>query len=172
MRRRRSSRWMAVLSVMLLLVLTAVPVAAQDEGEFPLTILHTNDVHAHIEQFDSSGGECSEDAAAAGECFGGVSRRATKINEVMSSGDNVILVDAGDEFQGSLFFTQYKGAATAELMDMLGYQAMAVGNHEFDDGPATLGEFIDSVPFPVLSANIVASAEPALDGKILASRSS
>jgi len=60
----------------------------------------------------------------------------------------------------------YKGAAAQEMMNRLGYDAMAVGNHEFDDGPSTLARFIDGANFPVLSANINASAEPALAGKI------
>jgi 5'-nucleotidase len=76
------------------------------------------------------------------------------------------LVDAGDQFQGTLFYNQYKGGEAQEMMNLLGYQAMAVGNHEFDDGPGTLGSFINGAQFPVLSANIDASAEPELAGKI------
>ncbi len=82
---------------------------------------------------------------------------------------NPIVVDAGDQFQGSLYYTQYRGLEAADYMPMLGYQAMAVGNHEFDDGPANLAKFIDAVGLPVLSANIDASADPDLAGKIAAS---
>ena len=59
-----------------------------------------------------------------------------------------------------------RGQEAADYMPMLGYQAMAVGNHEFDDGPANLAKFIDAVGLPVLSANIDASADPDLAGKI------
>lgn len=163
MRQRRVVQWLVVVGV-LALALAALPAAAQEGGDFTLTVLHTNDTHAHIEQFDSGGSTCNEEKAAAGECFGGVARRATKIAELRGTASNPILVDAGDQFQGTLFYTQYKGAEAAEFMTMLGYEAMTLGNHEFDDGPANLGNFLDSVSFPVVSSNIDASAEPAIDG--------
>lgn len=144
----------------------ATPAVAQEDAGFTLTILHTNDTHARIEQFAGSSSTCSEEQAASGACVGGVARRATKIAELMGSATNPILVDAGDQFQGSLYYTQYRGEEAAEFMPMLGYQAMAIGNHEFDDGPANLARFIDSVGLPVLSANIDASADPDLAGKI------
>ncbi len=135
-------------------------------GDYTLTILHTNDVHAHVDQFTQYGSFCSDEDAAAGNCFGGVARRATKISEIQAQGGNTILIDAGDAFQGTLFFTQYKGAAAQHFMNRLGYQAMAVGNHEFDDGPPTLATFIKGADFPVLSANIDASGDPSLAGLI------
>ncbi|GIK72391.1 MAG: multifunctional 2',3'-cyclic-nucleotide 2'-phosphodiesterase/5'-nucleotidase/3'-nucleotidase [Chloroflexota bacterium] len=150
----------------IILAVGASPAVAQEDTGFTLTILHTNDTHARIEQFAGSGSTCSEEQAAAGQCVGGVARRATKIAELMGSATNPILVDAGDQFQGSLYYTEYRGAEAAEFMPMLGYQAMAIGNHEFDDGPANLAKFIDSVGLPVLSANIDASADPDLAGKI------
>jgi len=155
--------------VAILLVFGSLPVSAQDDAGFTVTVLHTNDTHSHIEQFDSFSSSCSEEEAAAGECFGGIARRATKLAELRASATNPILVDAGDQFQGSLYYTQYRGQEAADYMPMLGYQAMAVGNHEFDDGPANLAKFIDAVGLPVLSANIDASADPDLAGKIAAS---
>jgi len=141
---------------------------AQDAGDFTLTILHTNDTHAHIEQYDGSTTTCDDETAAAGECIGGVARRATLIGQLRQAapGGNAVLLDAGDQFQGTLFYTEYKGDEAVKFMHELGYQAMAVGNHEFDDGPVNLGRFLDQVKFPIVSANIDASAEPALDGKI------
>lgn len=159
--------WLHITLILaLLLTFGAAPVTAQEDG-FTLTILHTNDTHSHIEQFAGSGATCSEEQAAASECVGGVARRATKIAELMGTATNPILVDAGDQFQGSLYYTQYRGDEAAEFMPLLGYQAMAIGNHEFDDGPANLAAFIDKVGLPVLSANIDASADTDLAGKIL-----
>lgn len=169
MRQKQVVRWLVVVGMLMALVLVAMPAAAQESGDFTLNVVHTNDTHAHIEQFDSSGRSCSEAKAAAGECFGGVARRATKIEELRSAAANPILVDAGDQFQGTLFYTEYRGAEAAEFMNMLGYQAMTLGNHEFDDGPGNLGKFLDSVNFPVISSNIDASAEPAIDGKFVKS---
>ena len=82
------------------------------------------------------------------------------------AGDNLLVLDAGDPFQGSLFYTTYKGAAEAEFMETIGYDAMAVGNHEFDDGPIKLAEFIDMVSFPVISGNLDLSAEALLVDRV------
>ncbi|MGD2146044.1 MAG: 5'-nucleotidase C-terminal domain-containing protein, partial [Anaerolineae bacterium] len=121
-----------------------------------ITILHTNDTHAHLEPFQPFGEVLQ----------GGVARRYTAIQQVKAEGGNVILVDAGDAFQGTLYFNVWQGEEEAYFMNALGYQAMAVGNHEFDSGPAALGDFIELADFPVLSANIDASAEPTLAGLI------
>ena len=138
------------LSVATLPVYTSGRVQAQEGKDFTLTILHTNDVHAHYEPFDSSGGSCDEDE----ECWGGAARTATKIDEVEGEGGNVLLLDAGDQFQGTLFFNQYKGQAARELMNDMGYQVMTLGNHEFDSGPDVLTAFVEQVNFPIISANL------------------
>jgi 5'-nucleotidase/UDP-sugar diphosphatase len=66
---------------------------------------------------------------------------ATAINtlrdELTAAGENVIVLDAGDQYQGSLLFTTYKGAVAAEFMEAIGFDAMALGNHEFNNGPET-----------------------------------
>lgn len=136
--------------------------AGMAQAEYTLTILHTNDFHARFEPVSKYDSGCSEEDNAAGDCFGGAARLATAIAAARARTDNALLVDAGDPFQGTLFYTHYKGQAAAELMARLGYDAMAVGNHEFDDGPEVLGRFAASVPFPVLMANADLSAEPLL----------
>ena len=78
----------------------------------------------------------------------------------------MILVDAGDQFQGSLFYTAWHGEAELAVMHQIGTEVMAVGNHEFDNGPANLARFIRAARFPVVSANIDASAQPDLAGLI------
>ena len=67
-------------------------------------------------------------------------------------------MDGGDQFQGTLFYTYYKGKLAAEMMNKLGYDGMTVGNHEFDDGPEVLRGFMDAVNFPVLMSNADLSA--------------
>ena len=163
---RTATRLLITLAVMTALVMSLVPAAMAQGGDFTVTLLHTNDVHARIMQFDKYGGSCSDDAAAEGTCFGGVARRATKIAEIRAEGGNILLVDAGDQFMGTLFFTQYKGEEAQRFMNKMAYDAMAVGNHEFDDGPGTSGSFIRGANFPVLSANINADNEPQLAGLI------
>ncbi len=75
-------------------------------------------------------------------------------------------MDGGDQFQGTLFYTYYKGKVAAEMMNKLGYDAMTVGNHEFDDGPEVLRGFVDAVDFPILMSNADISGEPLLAGAI------
>ncbi|NBN78648.1 multifunctional 2',3'-cyclic-nucleotide 2'-phosphodiesterase/5'-nucleotidase/3'-nucleotidase [Microvirga tunisiensis] len=139
-------------------------------ADYSITILHTNDLHSRIEQINKFDSTCSADENQKGECFGGVARVKAKIDErrkaLAAEGKNVIVLDAGDQFQGSLFYTTYKGKDTAEFMNMIGYDAMAVGNHEFDDGPQGLADFIGQVRFPVISGNTDVTGEPLLNGKL------
>ncbi|MEL7302516.1 MAG: 5'-nucleotidase C-terminal domain-containing protein [Pseudomonadota bacterium] len=139
-------------------------------AEFTLNILHINDVHSRIEPINKFSATCNPKENAAGECFGGMARLKTAIetrrSALMSAGRNVLTLDAGDQFQGSLFYATYKGAVAAELMNRIGFDAMAVGNHEFDDGPEALAKFADAVTFPLLFANTNIAKEPMLAGKI------
>ena len=91
---------------------------------FDLTILHTNDVHARIQQFNAFGSECRAQDAEAGACFGGEARRMTKVNEIRSQRPNVLLLDGGDRFVGTLWFTQFKGIADSTFMNRFPYDAM------------------------------------------------
>ncbi|PRY78244.1 5'-nucleotidase [Yoonia maritima] len=131
-------------------------------ADYSLTILHTNDFHARFEPISKYDSGCSSEDNAAGECFGGTARLVTAIADARARSNNSILVDGGDQFQGTLFYTYYKGAMAAEFMNKLGYDAMTVGNHEFDDGPEVLRGFMDSVEFPVLMSNADVSGEPLL----------
>jgi len=141
-------------------------VVTAQEGDFTLVVLHTNDVHGRVLQFNRFGSACGEEDAAEGNCFGGVARRATMIDSIRDEGGNVILVDGGDQFQGTLFYNQYKGEEAQRFMNALGYNAMTIGNHEFDDGPGVLGSFVQGADFPVVSANVDVSNEPALAGLV------
>ena len=78
-------------------------------------------------------------------------------------------MDGGDQFQGTLYYTYYKGKAAAEMMNAMGYDGMTVGNHEFDDGPEVLAGFMAAVDFPVVMSNADVSREPALAGKLMPS---
>lgn len=140
------------------LALTAGMAAA----EYKLTILHTNDFHARFEPISKYDGPCSAEDNGAGECFGGSARMMTAIADARAKTNNSILVDGGDQFQGTLFYTYYKGMLAAEMMNQMGYDAMTVGNHEFDDGPEVLAGFMAAVKFPVLMSNADVSAEPLL----------
>ncbi len=155
-RRRTALTLSLALAVVAMLAIAFVPGVAADEP-FTLTILHTNDTHANIQP-------CM--ATCNNQNLGGVARRATAIQQVKAEGGNVLLVDGGDYFQGTLFFNYWQGQEAAYFMEALGYDAAGIGNHEFDSGPATLARFIEAVEFPVTSANIDASAQISLTGLI------
>ncbi len=140
--------------------------AGAASAEYSLTILHTNDFHDRYEPISAYDGPCAAEDNTAGECFGGSARLVTALAKARARSNNTILVDGGDQFQGTLFYTHYKGVMTAEFMNKLGYDAMTVGNHEFDDGPEVLAGFIEAVGFPVLMSNADVSMEPLLAEKI------
>ncbi len=108
-----------------------------------ITILHTNDVHAHVDEW-----------VTGGVTVGGAARLASVVEGLRAGEENVLLFDAGDQFMGTLFYRVYRSAVLTATMNALGYDAMVVGNHEFDDGPTELARFIASANFPVLGANV------------------
>lgn len=140
-------------------------------ADYSLTILHTNDFHSRFEPINKFDSGCKSQDNIDGKCFGGSARLVTAINEARARNENNILVDGGDQFQGSLFYTYYKGKMTAEFMKIMKYDAMTVGNHEFDDGPEVLRGFMESVDFPVLMSNADVSREPHLAGILMKSTS-
>ncbi|WP_417525681.1 bifunctional metallophosphatase/5'-nucleotidase [Marinovum sp.] len=151
------------MSVRLLTSAAALALSAGvASAEYSLTILHTNDFHARFEPISKYDSGCSAEDDAEGKCFGGSARLMTAINEAKARSNNWVLVDGGDQFQGTLFYTYYKGKLAAEMMNQMGYTAMTVGNHEFDDGPEVLRGFMDAIDFPILMSNADVSREPLL----------
>jgi 5'-nucleotidase len=136
-----------LLIVAVLLASVAALVGAQDEETFALTIMHTNDVHAgHEPNSDGNGGQAIMRAV---------------VEQIRAEGGNNIFLDAGDRFTGTLFHTLYLGQDNVQIMNLLGYDAMTLGNHEFDNGDDVLKAFIEGLEFPVTTANIT------VDGTIL-----
>ncbi|MCI1773900.1 MAG: 5'-nucleotidase C-terminal domain-containing protein [Paenibacillus lautus] len=117
---------------------------------FPLTILHTNDTHANLDTVSSSDN---------------IARRVTAIKEAKANAVNPLLVDAGDVFSGTLYFNQYLGLADLEFMNLVQYDAMTFGNHEFDKGSEVLNDFIEHAEFPFVSSNVNFSADALLTQK-------
>ena len=124
--------------------------ASPAEGALSLTILHTNDTHSHIAGINKYGNACFDDT----DCRGGLARIAPAIRTAKSQNDNVIALDAGDQFQGTLFYSVNKWPMLAELDQHMPYDAMTLGNHEFDEGCLELTRFLAALPFPVLAANL------------------
>ncbi|MBX3598092.1 MAG: 5'-nucleotidase C-terminal domain-containing protein [Rhizobiaceae bacterium] len=154
---------MAALSVSALGLSTAVSFA-----DYTLNILHINDWHSRIESNNKYESTCSAEEETENKCIGGAARLLTAINQERAKldGQNVLLLNGGDNFQGSLFYTTYKGKAEAEFLNQMKFDAMTVGNHEFDDGEDALAPFLDVIQFPVLSANVQANAASKVGDRI------
>lgn len=124
----------------------ANPFAAQAKKSITkLTILHTNDVHSRIDPFPADG---SRNAG-----LGGVARRATLIKQIRAEEEHVLLLDAGDIFQGTPYFNLYGGELEIKLMSKLGYDAATIGNHDFDCGITGFEKQLKHASFPFLIAN-------------------
>ncbi len=137
-------------------------------ADYTLNILHINDWHSRIESNNKYESTCSAEEEGKDECIGGAARLIPAIaaEREKLAGQNVLLLNGGDNFQGSLFYTTYKGAVEAEFLNQMKFDAMTVGNHEFDDGEDALAPFLDVIKFPVLSANVKASAASKVGDRI------
>jgi 5'-nucleotidase len=114
-------------------------------GLIKLTIVHTNDMHCHIEPFPTT------DAEYPGQ--GGMVRIASMVEEFRHENPNLLLLDAGDMFQGTPYFNYYKGNLMVEVMNKMGYNAGTIGNHEFDNGLGDIQSAIKVANFPLISSN-------------------
>ena len=110
-----------------------------------ITILHTNDVHSHVDPFPASHPRFPN--------LGGAARRAALIQSIRNENPDVLLLDAGDIFQGTPYFNFYGGELEFRLMNRMGYEAATLGNHDFDNGLAGLLAQLPNASFSFLSAN-------------------
>ncbi len=130
-----------------------------------LRVLHVNDVHSHLEPVDLKvqidGTNYTYVQA------GGYARIANYVKNIKNSEKNVLFLDAGDAVQGTLYYTEFKGEADSEVMNLMDIDAFVLGNHEFDNGAETLAEkFVNYSNFPIICADIDFSKLPTLDEKI------
>jgi len=137
-------------------------------ADYTLNILHFNDWHSRIEGNNKYESTCSADEETKGECIGGAGRLITAIAQERKKleGQNVLLLNAGDSFQGSLFYTTYKGTVEEEFLNQMKPDAVTLGNHEFDDGESALVPYLDKAKFPIVSANVVPNDKSGAAGKI------
>ncbi|WP_395044379.1 bifunctional metallophosphatase/5'-nucleotidase [Flavobacterium sp.] len=110
-----------------------------------ITILHTNDVHSYIDPFPADHPKNPN--------MGGVARRAALIETIRKENQNVLLVDAGDIFQGTPYFNYYGGELEFKLMSMMKYDFATIGNHDFDNGIDGLMAQMPNAKFNFVSAN-------------------
>lgn len=137
--------------------LLAAPLIGRSAGLFEtpaqLTILHTNDTHSRIDPFPMDGGRNAG--------MGGVAARSELIRRIRSEEDQVLLLDAGDIFQGTPYFNIYKGEPELKAMTAMGYDAATVGNHDFDAGIENLAMQMSAhARFPMIISNYNFSGTP------------
>ncbi len=119
-----------------------------DDKNFNLSLMHTNDTHAQLDN---------------------VAKRVTAVKEVRAKKPSALLIDAGDVFSGTLYFNEFKGQADLEFMNLMKYDMMTFGNHEFDLGSSDTGhkelaDFIKGAKFPFVSSNVNFSKDDSFDG--------
>lgn len=144
------SFWLGLLLAILLLpgqAWSACPGGSDTPVSATLTILHTNDLHAHL--LPSRTGK------------GGLANLAAYIKQVRASEPNVLVLDAGDMTQGTPVSSLFLGKPVFEVMNAIGYDAATLGNHEFDNGPSLIAEYRAIARFPLISANILIGGKPA-----------
>ncbi len=117
-----------------------------------ITILHTNDVHSRLDPFPMDGSR--------NQGLGGVAARAALIEEIRSENQQVLLLDAGDIFQGTPYFNMYKGEPEMKAMHMMNYDAATMGNHDFDAGLENFATQLQHGGFPLLIANYEFTGTP------------
>ena len=125
--------------------------AAEKDKDFTLTIIHTNDLHAHEEPFQDNG-----------KTIGGWAGVGQVIRSLKKQYPDALIVDAGDMFQGSLLYNKFKGDIEVNLLNKMGYEIFTIGNHEFDDGSKNLADQLAKAKFDIISSNIDATAVPEL----------
>ncbi|HWV20292.1 MAG TPA: bifunctional metallophosphatase/5'-nucleotidase [Devosia sp.] len=137
-------------------------------AEFTLNILHINDFHSRFDPITGSDSNCDAETDAKGECFGGIARLKTIIDDTRAKYENgnSLLLSAGDNFQGSLYYTTYKSKVVSDFFNQMGFDVVATGNHEFDDGPEEFLKFIEAAEFPIIGGNFDVTRDEGLRGKI------
>ncbi|HQI70500.1 MAG TPA: metallophosphatase [Bacteroidales bacterium] len=142
----KSKRTTLFFLVALLFTVLSVPVTVQAKNKtVKITILFTNDTHSRIESYPVN------DSKNPG--LGGYARRAALIKKIRNEEPNVMLFDAGDVFQGTPYFNFFGGALEFKLMSMMGYTAITLGNHDFDNGLEGLLKQLPNATFDIISSN-------------------
>ncbi|KAI8122648.1 Apyrase [Lucilia cuprina] len=130
---------------------------------FPLSIIHINDFHARFEATDTGGGTCNDNTA----CIGGYARTVYTVKRLLEElkDTNAVYFNAGDSFQGTLWYNIGRWNVTSQFLNMLPADAMTLGNHEFDHGVEGVVPFLESLNTTMLVANMDSTNEPEMTGK-------
>ncbi len=129
-----------------LTLVPSIPLLANANDTKKITILHTNDQHSRIEPFEISSNPKQSNK-------GGFARRSTLVHQIRQQEKNVLLLDAGDVFQGTPYFNMFGGELEYKLMSKMGYDAGTIGNHEYDNGLEGIKKALPHASFDIISSN-------------------
>ncbi len=134
---------------------------------YTIHLMHTNDLHAHFLPSDQNSQVCTDQSP---NCAGGLSRIKTLIDQERDKYKDLILLDAGDRFSGTIFYTLRKSQDLAPILKTFRYDALTIGNHELDDGTGEFRSFFDKVDTSVVVSNVRFLKDSALDKQITPSK--
>lgn len=148
---------LSVLIIVLICCCSAIGIwygnVREKEAErFTLHLMHTNDLHAHLIPFNSDNRICDYEQPA---CLGGFARLKTLVNQYRHLYPDMILLDAGDRFSGTVFYSLQKGENIIRLLNEMNYDAVTLGNHEFDDGLSEIEKMMTLIQSPVIVSNVI-----------------
>ena len=143
MKSRRNFIKKSILGAASLTLFPSYSFASLSSKDIQLTILHTNDMHSHIHPFTNG----------RNKGLGGMAQRASMINKIRNENNEILLLDAGDIFQGTPYFNMYEGELEFKLMSKMGYDAATIGNHDLDNGIDGLVKQIQHANFPFIISN-------------------
>lgn len=152
----------------LIAILKSTSIGSRNENPdlFPVAIVHINDFHARFEQTNLLSNACKEEEEDT--CIGGYARMVTVVKELMAKHEadnkNPIFLNAGDSFQGSIWYNVLRWNVTTHFLNLLPADAMTLGNHEFDHGIEGLIPFLETINSPMIVANIDDSEELSMQG--------
>ncbi|XP_060664932.1 apyrase [Drosophila nasuta] len=151
---------LVICTLLVLFVGLLGSIAAQER--FPLSLIHINDFHARFEATDTSGGICAEGT----ECIGGYARTVYTVKQLLEQqkDQNPIYINAGDSFQGTLWYNIGRWNVTQQFLNMLPADVMTLGNHEFDHGVEGVVPFLQTINTRMLVANMDCAHEPTMEG--------
>ena len=119
-----------------------------------MSLLHVNDIHARLEETSKYSGPCSVKDKVAGKCFGGIARISSLVKEFKATEKKSIWLNAGDFYQGTVWYSKFKWRPLAQVNNLLDFDAMTLGNHEFDNGLDGLLPFLQNITCPVVVSNL------------------
>ncbi len=127
-----------------------------------LRIIHMNDIHSHLDETETS---ITIDGKKTYVQIGGMARAVNKIKQLAAENRNHLILNGGDTVQGTLYYTLFRGEATAKMLNLVDWDAIVLGNHEFDDGDDNLANYIDLLNSEVVAANVKPAAGNILENK-------